>query len=165
MLYLCHTSFSSQSPEEVTMQATRHRRFSQGPADMHKGFEISPPSLPIERASEIRILERRLDLWCRTHGERTTLNSWIAERAHDEQPRPSDRWRSITAPTIRPSCEVLPDRLSQWPASWRYRVADVERTGVSRAEAVQKVRHEHRQSSATTSDLMCGSRADIERSA
>jgi len=101
------------------------------------------PEQPIGPCSGIRNLERQLDQWCRENGARTSMNSWIAERAHHELAAPTGMWRSVEDKAYRQHHEILPDQLRTWPASWRYRVADLERGGVPRSVAIQRVRLDH----------------------
>jgi hypothetical protein len=53
-----------------------------------------------------------------------------------------EQWDRWTAELL--AMGSLPDRLERWPASERYRVAELERSGLSRKQAIEIVRGVHR---------------------
>jgi len=55
----------------------------------------------------------------------------------DRRWHPVGPWRSSDDP-----CDPLPAELRAWPARWRYRVAALEATGLSRVAATGVVRRE-----------------------
>lgn len=88
-------------------------------------------------------VRRELDRWCRDHDFASSGNQRLAEEAvrgaWSPQPRLSVRPWSGRLP-IRTR---LPRSLKGWPPEWRYRVATLERGGVSSTEAERRARIEH----------------------
>jgi hypothetical protein len=100
-------------------------------------------SWPAEALDAHRDLLRRLDTACRNRGLPPAGNEWIADEAVRQV------WEKDAAPFSpphAPSMEArgsLPLELRRWPATWRYRVADLEKSGRSRESAVRVARAEH----------------------
>ncbi len=64
-------------------------------------------------------------------------SSLVRRALVDRRWHPVARWRATDDP-----CDPLPGELRSWPPRWRYRVATLEATGLSRTAAVGVVRRE-----------------------
>ena len=110
---------------------------------------VAPAALPRDRAAwpdearaAHRDLVRQLDAACRERGLASASNDSISEAAVRQV------WAAPPAPplpaTTHPVEDLrpLPLELRRWPAPWRYRVADLERSGRTRDAAVRLARAE-----------------------
>ncbi len=101
-------------------------------------------SWPAETIISARRLQLELDGWCRDTGVSWALNPIHVEHAMRQAWTRSNDWSraSLAAPTSNPT--TLPESLAAWPPDWRYRVAELERSGATRTAAVRRARNEHR---------------------
>lgn len=84
----------------------------------------------------------QLDRWCREHDVSTTSNHRLArEAARRAGDTALPRKVSIRASATDRGTAVGPDP-RRWPAAARYRLADLERTGIDREPAVATVLRE-----------------------
>lgn len=104
---------------------------------------------PADALAATRELQRDLDSWCREHGLSGRLNPVHAETAVREAwAADPPAWQSVDIVSPIPVARDLPGRLASWPAEWRYRVAELERSGATRADAVRRARAERRRTAA-----------------
>ncbi len=98
---------------------------------------------PVPAQAAYLDLLRQLDRASRDQALSALNNQWIADRAVRQA------WEGTQAfPSLPPWPSVedrgpLPLELRRWPAAWRYRVADLERSGRSRETAIGIARAEH----------------------
>lgn len=102
---------------------------------------VRADSLSREDKDAVFVLMRQLDEWCRSRGASASLNRWVANEALRQVHHQAWQQRPALLDSALPV--ELGDNLRQWPASWRYRAAELERRGMARQCAVELTRAEH----------------------
>jgi hypothetical protein len=97
---------------------------------------------PAELSASHRDLVRDLDSWCRDRLWPSGSNEAFAEEAI-HRAEAGGPWRRLDPHVAaNDGTDALPADLRRWPADWRYRVAELERRGLSRGTAVEHARAE-----------------------
>jgi hypothetical protein len=125
-----------QSTTDTAMSPSTVEAGSRGAADSE--------SLPFDARVAQHNVRRALDRWCRDHDFATSGNQQLAEEAIRQVWSPQRRLSVRPWSGRLPTRTRLPRFLKRWPPEWRYRVATLERGGVSRTEAERRIRIEHR---------------------
>ncbi len=110
----------------------------------HERLPLRREEWPDEARRAWKELLRELNAWSRERSMPGPCDPELAEDAVRAVWEPAAWHAVVSQPAVQPEPERLASQLRSWPPEWRYRVAELERSGMGRRQAVSMVRQEHR---------------------